>query len=200
MKILIACEFSGIVRDAFINRGHDAISCDLLPTEKPGPHYQGDVFDIINDGFDLIIAHPPCTYLCNGGANWLNRDPKWRPEREKAFDFFMKLMNSDIPKIAIENPIGHINTRFRKPDQIIRPWMFGHEYKKDICLWLKNLPKLNPTNIINPPYKKLDFWSDKRNIDGKSLKSITFQGIADAMSIQWAGDIILRNYPVKDIG
>lgn len=186
MRILVACEFSGIVRDAFIKQGHDAISCDLLPSDKSGPHYQGDVFDIIDDGFDLMIAHPPCTYLCNGGANWLNRDPKWRPEREKAYEFFMKLMESNIEKIAIENPIGHINTRYRKPDQIIRPSMFGHEYKKDICLWLKNLPKLVPTKEIKADLKKLDFWSDKRNPNGRSLKSITFQGIADAMAEQWS--------------
>lgn len=185
MKILIACEFSGIVREAFKEKGHDAWSCDLLPSEIYGKHYQGDVFDIINNGFDMMIAFPPCTYLCNGGANWLNRREGWRENREKAVDFFMCLNNAQIDKIAIENPIGYMSTRYRKPDQIIKPFMFGHEYKKDVCLWNKNLPLLKSTKLIAPPYKKLDFWSDKRHKDGKSLKSITFQGIADAMAEQW---------------
>lgn len=188
MKILIACEFSGVVRDAFILKGHDAISCDLLPSDSDlGPHYQGDVFDIINDGFDMMIAHPPCTYICNGGNNWLNRRPdlKWRENRELSAQFFMKLINAKIDKIAVENPIGCMSSKYRKPDQIIHPFMFGEPFRKDTCLWLKGLPKLIETEFLFPPYKKLDFWSDKRNPDGRSLKSITYKGIANAMAEQW---------------
>jgi len=186
MNVLVACEFSGVVREAFKAKGHNAWSCDLLPTDIPGAHLKMDAIAAMSMiDFDLMIAHPPCTYLCNGGANWLNRRPEWRPGREKAAEFFMSLMNGPINKIAIENPIGHMSTRYRKPDQIVRPFMFGHEYNKDICLWLKNLPKLEPTGHIKPPYKKLDFWSNKRHKDGKSLKSVTFQGVANAMAEQW---------------
>ena len=187
MKVLVACEFSGIVRDAFIKRGHDAWSCDLLPTERPGPHVKGDVIKILDGGWDLMIAHPPCTYICNGGNNWLNRRPdlKWRENRQISADFFMKFVNAPIDKICIENPIGYMSTFYRKPDQIIHPYMFGHEFRKDTCLWLKNLPKLIPTLFIPPPYKKKDYWSTERNKNGKSLKSITYQGIANAMAEQW---------------
>ena len=187
MKVLVACEFSGTVRDAFTAMGHYALSCDLLPSDKPGEHYQGDVRDILSDGWDLMIAHPPCTYLCNGGNNWLNRRPdlKWRENREVAFGFFMELINAPIEKICVENPIGCISTKYRKPDQIIHPWMFGHDVRKDTCLWLKNLPKLEPTDIVDPPYRKIDYWSTKRNPDGRSLKSITYSGIAEAMAAQW---------------
>jgi hypothetical protein len=195
MKVLIACEFSGRVRDAFIKLGHDAISCDLIKCDTPGPHYVGDVFDIINNGFDMMIAHPPCTWLCQ--AMRTNAARKDRPQisscyienRDRALGFVLKLYNCNIPKVAIENPIGYINQKFRKPDQLIRPYMFGHPYSKDVCLWLKNMPPLLPTGWILPPYKTLDFWSSARNPDGRSLKSITFQGIADAMAIQWGGDI-----------
>jgi len=188
LRVLIACEFSGIVRDAFIEQGHDAVSCDLLPTDSPGPHYQGDVFDIIDDGWDLMVAHPPCTYICNGGMNWLNRRPEWRFRRELAVGFFMALIEAPIEKIAVENPIGHMSTRYRKPDQIIHPWMFGHPYKKDTCLWLKNLHNLQPTCIVEDfDLKKLDFWSTDRNPNGRSLKSITYHGIAQAMAEQWSG-------------
>lgn len=189
MKVLIACEYSGRVRDAFMKNGHDVMSCDLLSTDLPGPHYQGDIFDIIDNGWDMMIAFPPCTYLCNGGQANITRRPhlNWAAGRDIGSAFFMKLVNSDIKKIALENPIGVMSSRYRKPDQIIRPFMFGHEYNKDICLWLKNLPKLVPTKHIDPPYKKLDFWSTKRNPGGRSLKSITFQGVADAMAEQWGG-------------
>ena len=190
MKVLVACEFSGIVREAFAKRGHDAWSCDLLPTEIPSDnHIQGDVINVMGKiwGWDLMIAHPPCKYICNGDNNWLNRRPDldWRGNREIGAAFFMQFINAPINKIAVENPIGCMSSRYRKPDQITRPWWFGHEYNKDVCLWLKNLPPLKKTNIIQPPYKKLDFWSSKRNPDGKSLKSITFQGIANAMATQW---------------
>lgn len=186
MKVLVACEFSGIVRDAFIAKGHDAWSCDLLQTERPGPHIKGDVLKVLDDGWDLMIAHPPCKYICNGGNNWLNRRPdlKWRENRELGAEFFMQFVNAPILKIAIENPIGCMSSKYRKPDQIIHPWMFGHEYRKDTCLWLKNLPKLIPTKITNGR-KKLDFWSTERHKDGKDRKAITFQGIAAAMADQW---------------
>jgi len=190
MRVLVACEFSGTVRDAFRQCGHTAVSADILPSKKPGEHYQGDVRDILSDGWDLMIAHPPCTYLCNGGNNWLNRRPdlNWRENREVAFGFFMELINAPIEKICVENPIGCISTKYRKPDQIIHPWMFGHDVRKDTCLWLKNLPKLEPTDIVDPPYRKIDYWSTKRNPDGYSLKSITYSGIAEAMAIQWGNE------------
>jgi hypothetical protein len=193
MRVLVACEFSGVVREAFRKRGHDAWSCDLLPARDGSDyHFQEDVFEVIKkQSWDLMIAHPPCTWLC--AAMRTNAARKDRPhvtsifeeERKKAFDFVLSLYNSDIEKVVIENPIGYLNGNWRKPDQIIRPWMFGHEYNKDVCLWLKNLPKLTPTNIVEGPYKKLDFWSNKRNPDGYSLKSVTFQGIAEALAQQY---------------
>ncbi len=187
MKVLIACEFSGIVRDAFIEQGHDAVSCDFLKNDNTrSAHIQGDILEVLDYGWDMMIAFPPCTYLCNGGTNWLNRKPEWRPNRELAAEFFMALVNAPIEKIAVENPIGCMNTRYRKPDQVLRAWMFGHPYTKDICLWLKNLPELQPTSIVEKPHKKLDFWSDKRNPNGRSLKSVTFLGVADAMAKQWS--------------
>ena len=153
MKVLVACEYSGRVRDAFIRGGHEAMSCDMLPTERDGPHYQGDVFDIINDGWDLMIAHPPCTYLSVSGLHWNTRgvivDGKPRAEHtEDALRFVQRLMDVDIPSIAIENPVSCISSRIRKPDQIIQPWMFGEDASKSTCLWLKGLPLLKPTNIV----------------------------------------------------
>ena len=187
MKVLVACEFSGIVRDAFIAKGHDAMSCDLLPSDRPGKHYQGNIDDMLCYSWDVILAFPPCKYICNGGNNWLNRRPdlKWRENRDLAAKFFMKFVNAPAEKIAIENPIGYMNTFYRKPDYIERPFNHGHPYNKDICLWLKGLPKLVPTRFIPPPYKKLDFWSTERHKDGRDIKAITFQGIADAMAEQW---------------
>jgi|TARA_R110001606_G_scaffold369596_1_gene525717 hypothetical protein len=192
MKILIACEFSGTVRRAFAKKGHDVTSCDLLPSDDNSKdHYQGDVFDLLNNNkYDLMIAHPPCKYICLGGNNWLNRRPdlNWRGNRKLSANFFMKLINSDVPKIAVENPIGCMSTMYRKPDQIVHPYWFGSAFRKDTCLWLKGLPKLVATDFIEKPergYKKFDVWSTKRNPDGRSLKSITYQGIADAMANQW---------------
>jgi hypothetical protein len=192
MRVLVACEFSGVVRDAFTKRGHEAWSCDLLPSDRPGNHIQGDVIPVLNQGWDLMIAHPPCTWLCQ--AMRTNAARKDRPtvsavfldERKKSFDFVMSLFNaSSIPKVCIENPVGFLNQKWRKPNQIIRPFMFDHPYAKDICLWLRGLPPLFSTVTRCPPYKKLDFWSSNRNPNGRSLKSITFQGIADAMAAQW---------------
>lgn len=186
MRVLVACEFSGIVRDAFRARGHDAWSCDLLPTDIPGQHIQDDVLRHLDDGWDMMIAHPPCKYLCAGGNNWLNRRPDlaWKENREEAIKFFMRFVTANIPKIAVENPIGCLSSRYRKPDQIIHPWMFNHDYRKDTCLWLKGLPPLICT-VITTGRKKLDFWSTERHKNGRDRKAITFSGIANAMAQQW---------------
>ena len=188
MRVLIACEFSQVVCKAFRDKGHEAYSCDILPTEgNPDWHIQDDVLKHLDDGWDLMIAHPPCKYLCNGGNNWLNRRPDlaWRENRELGAQFFMEFINAPIYKIAVENPIGCMSSKYRKPNQIVNPWMFGHGIRKDTCFWLKNLLPLVPTFILPPPYKKIDYWSDKRNPGGKSLKSITSLGIAQAMADQW---------------
>ena len=189
MKVLVACEFSGIVRDAFIARGHDAMSCDLLPTEKPGPHYQGDVFDIINDGWDMMIAHPPCTHLAVSGARWFAEK---KMEQETALDFVRKLLASPPPKIALENPISIISSRIRKPDQVIQPWMFGHGETKATCLWLKGLPKLCPTHMKNDLFASPEPKEREARIhklppgpDRWKERSRTFTGIAQAMADQW---------------
>lgn len=152
MTVLIACEFSGIVREAFRKRGHDAWSCDVLETEIPGQHIQGDVLAVLGDGWDLMIAHPPCTHLAVSGARWFHEK---RREQEDAVEFFMALINAPIPRIAVENPVSVMSTRYRKPDQIIQPWMFGHGETKATCLWLKGLPALKPTNIVAPEWAVL---------------------------------------------
>jgi site-specific DNA-cytosine methylase len=180
MKVLIACEFSGTVRDAFLARGHDAISCDLLPTESPGPHYQGDVMDIINDGFDLMIAHPPCTHLAVSGARWFKDK---LTEQAEALEFVRKLLSAPIPRIALENPISIISSRIRKPDQIIQPWQFGHGETKATCLWLKNLPLLTPTNIVEGREAKVHKMPP--GPDRWKLRSKTYAGIGKAMAEQW---------------
>jgi len=148
MRVLIACEYSGRVRDAFLANGHDAMSCDLLPTEVPGPHYQGSVTDVINDGWDLMICHPPCTYLAVSGMHWTTRGLRDPSLTEDALAFVQLLMDAPIARIALENPISIISSRIRKPDQIIQPWMFGEDASKSTCLWLKGLPLLKPTNIV----------------------------------------------------
>lgn len=194
MKILISCEFSGIVREAFKAKGHDAWSCDLLPTEIPGNHIQGDVLGILNDEWDLMIAHPPCTYLTVSANKWLKDQPprksgalvgeERRNAREGAIQFFLRLWNANIPKIAIENPIGCMSSVFRKPDQVLQPWMFGHGETKATCLWLKNLPLLQPTHIVEGREQKLHYLS--RTPDRWKKRSRTYQGIADAMASQWS--------------
>lgn len=196
MKVLVACEFSGIVREAFRAKGHDAWSCDILPSEDNSKyHIQDDVLNHLDEVWDLMIAHPPCTYLCNGSLNWINKQPERKDKMKKALEFFKKLIDSDIEKTAIENPIGKLSTLYRKPDQIVHAFDFGHPYTKDVCLWLKNLPKLIPTKKINPPYKTFDFWSSKRYTkNGGYKKSITFQGIAVAMAKQWTNPITLENF------
>ena len=189
MKVLIACEYSGAVRDAFINNGHDAMSCDLLPTDVPGNHYHGDVFDVINDGWDLMIAHPPCTHLAVSGARWFKDKVK---EQAESLEFVRRLMDAPIDKIAIENPISIISSRIRKPEQIIQPWMFGHPEAKATCLWLKGLPTLSATDVLTKP--ECGYWSNQtpsgQNKLGPSKdrwkeRSKTYQGIADAMANQW---------------
>ena len=180
MRVLIACEYSGTVRDAFIAIGHDAITCDLLDTDVPGPHYKGDVYDILHDGWDLMIAHPPCTHLAVSGARWFKDK---QVEQAEALDFVRLLLDAPIPKIALENPISIISSRIRKPDQIIQPWQFGHGETKATCLWLKNLPKLQPTNIVDgrePRIHKLPPSPDRWKIRSK-----TYDGIAKAMAQQW---------------
>lgn len=152
MRVLVACEYSGVVRDAFLARGHDAMSCDLLPTESPGPHYRGDVRDVLADGWDLMVAHPPCTYLCSSGLHWNTRRPERAALTEDALTFVRLLLAAPIERIALENPVGCISTRVRKPDQTIQPWQFGHDASKATCLWLKNLPMLRPTKIVEPHY------------------------------------------------
>jgi site-specific DNA-cytosine methylase len=180
MRVLIACEFSGIVRDAFTARGHFAVSCDLLPTERPGRHYPGDVFQIIDQPWDLMIAHPPCTHLAVSGARWFKEKQR---EQAEALEFVRALLTAPIPRIALENPISIISSRIRKPDQIIQPWMFGHGETKATCLWLKNLPKLEPTNIVSGREPRVHHASP--GPDRWKERSRTLQGIADAMADQW---------------
>ena len=182
MKVLVACEFSGIVRDAFIKRGHDAISCDLLPTERPGPHIQGDVLPIVDQGYDMMLAFPPCTHLCVSGARW------WKgKEREQieALWFVFALLNAPIPRIAIENPIGKISTAIRKPDQIIQPWMFGHGETKATCLWLEGLPRLESTDMVDGREARIHKMPPGPNRSRD--RSRTYPGIAAAMARQWGG-------------
>lgn len=182
MKILVACEYSGAVRDAFIRLGHYAVSCDLLPTDVPGHHYQGDVFDIINDGWDMMIAFPPCTHLCSSGARHF---PAKRADgrQQQAIDFFMALAKAPIPKKAIENPVGIMSNIWRKPDQIIQPWQFGHGETKATCIWLEGLPPLDPTDIVSG--RKARIHRLPPSADRWKLRSATFPGIAQAMGYQW---------------
>lgn len=197
MRVLVACEFSGTVREAFRKRGHDAWPCDLLPAEdKSYYHIQGDVFDraIYYDGWgswDLMIAHPPCTYLASSGLHWNKRIPGRDKKTEEAFHFVLTLSQTYIPRVAIENPIGCLSTKWRKPDQIIQPWMFGEDASKSTCLWLKGLPKLTPTNIIKKERYANQTASGQNKLppspDRWKLRSVTYKGIAEAMAEQWGG-------------
>jgi hypothetical protein len=194
MKVLVACEYSGAVRDAFIRAGHNAMSCDLLPTDAPGPHYQGDVTDILKDGWDLMVAHPPCTYLSVSGMHWTTRGLRDPQLTEDALAFVRLLMAAPIPRIAIENPVSVISSRIRKPDQIIQPWWFGHDASKKTCLWLKNLPPLKPTDMLpgDAKTRRANQTASGQNKlppskDRWKLRSATYQGIADAMAAQWGG-------------
>jgi hypothetical protein len=195
VKVLVACEYSGTVRDAFLARGHDAMSCDLLPTDAPGPHYQGDVFDVIGDGWDLMIAHPPCTYLSVSGLHWNKRVPGRAAKTEDALNFVWRLMNAPIARIAVENPVSCISSRIRKPDQIVQPHEYGHDASKATCLWLFDLPKLVPTQRVEPRIvdgkarwgNQTDSGQNKLapSADRWKLRSTTFSGIAAAMAAQW---------------
>jgi hypothetical protein len=189
----VACEFSGAVRDAFAARGHDAWSCDLLPTETPGQHIQGDVIGVLGDGWDLMVAHPPCTYLSVSGLHWNKRRPGRAEMTEDALAFVRRLMDAPIPCIAIENPVGCISTRIRRPDQVIHPWQFGHDASKATCLWLKGLPLLVPTNELpgGRRARRSNQTSSGQNRlapspDRWKLRSLTYPGIAKAMSEQWS--------------
>lgn len=179
MKVLVACEYSGIVRDAFIAKGHDAISCDLLPSEVGGPHYQGDVTNILHNEWDLIIAHPPCTHLTVSGARWFPE--KIRDGRQKsAIDFFLLFTKLNCAKVVIENPIGIMSSVYRKPDQYINPWEYGHGETKKTCLWLKGVPKLKPTNIVEGRDNRIHrLWGRGHE------RSKTYEGWAIAMADQW---------------
>lgn len=182
MRVLIACEYSGRVRDAFIANGHDAMSCDLLPTDVPGPHYQGDVREVLGDSWDLMIAHPPCTHLAVSGARHFAAK-KADGRQQDAIDFFLMLARSTIPRIAIENPVCIISSIWRKPDQVIQPWQFGHGETKATCLWLKNLPHLVPTNIVDGREPRIHHMPPSD--DRWKLRSETYLGIAQAMADQW---------------
>jgi len=197
LKVLVACEYSGTVRDAFAELGHHAMSCDILPTDRPGNHYIGDVRNLLNDGWDLMICHPPCTYLSVSGIHWNNRGRGWE-ETEKALDFVRLLLGANIPRIALENPISIISSKIRKPDQIIQPHQYGHDASKATCLWLKNLPKLRPTENVPPrTFNGRLRWANQTNSGQNKLapskdrwkrRSTTYRGIADAMAMQWGGD------------
>ena len=192
-RILIACEYSGAVRDAFRARGFDAISCDILPSETEGPHIQGDVRDVLGDGWSLMIAFPPCTHLAVSGARWFKHK---QTEQAEALEFVRMLLDAPVPHIALENPVSIISSRVRKPDQTIQPWQFGHGEVKRTCLWLKNLPPLRPTQIVEGREARVhrmppgpDRWKER---------SRTFQGIADAMADQWGAFLSGRDLPLMD--
>lgn len=197
MRVLVACEYSGTVRDAFIAAGHDAMSCDLLPTDKPGPHYCGDVRDVIGQGWDLMVCHPPCTYLSVSGMHWTARGLRDPALTEEALDFVRLLMGAPVQRIALENPVSVISSRIRKPDQVVNPYQFGHDASKKTCLWLKGLPTLRPTNFVEP--RMVDGkprWGNQTDTgqnrlspgpDRWKVRSTTYAGIAAAMANQWGG-------------
>jgi len=197
LRILVGCESSGVVRNAFAAVGHDSWSCDILPSD--GNHIQGDLLTIIDDGWDMLIAHPPCTYLCSSGMHWTTRglrDPKLT---EDALEFVQALMNTDIPRVAIENPVGCISTRIRKPDQYIQPYQFGEDASKKTGLWLKGLPKLFPTGYVSPRMvRNKPRWANQTDSGQNRLppsadrwqkRSQTYAGIAYAMAGQWGSNL-----------
>lgn len=195
MRVLVACEFSGIVRDAFRAKGHDAVSCDLLPSERPGPHIQGDVLEHLEDGWDLMVAHPPCRYLASSGARWFKDNVYLQ---KLAIEFVEDLYWSDIEHIAIENPVSVLSTKFRKPNQIIQPWQFGHGETKATCFWLKNLPKLKPTNIVSG--RKPRVHHESPGPERWKNRSRTYQGIADAMADQWGILEVVKQPEMRSLG
>jgi hypothetical protein len=183
MKVLVACEFSGIVREAFRKKGHNAWSCDFLPSEIPGPHLQGDVREVFNKGWDLMIAHPPCTYLALAGLRWAVGNPERQDKEDQALGFVLRLLGADVPKIALENPVGIITRHIRKWDQMIHPWQFGEPEEKKTCLWLKGLPLLEPTKIMSEREQKC--FKMPPSSDRWKKRSRTYPGIALAMADQW---------------
>ena len=186
MKVLVACEYSGIVRDAFSAKGHDAWSCDILPTESKGNHLQGDVLEHLDKGWDIMIAHPPCTHLAVSGARWFTEGKKSWSLQEDALDFVRKLLEAPINKIALENPISVISTKIKKPTQIIQPYQFGHGERKSICLWLNNLPKLKATDNVDGREQRI--WKMAPSKNRSKLRSLFYTGIAKAMADQWGSD------------
>ena len=204
IKVLVACEFSGRVREAFRKRGFDAWSCDLLPAEDGSKyHIQGDVKEILDDGWDLMIAHPPCTYLANSGVRWLHERPERWKELKKATDFFRTLLNAPIPHIAVENPIPHryaVQLIGRKYDQIIQPYQFGEPYSKATCFWLKNLPKLKHTKIIPKSKVIQQVWKEPPHEDRWKNRSRTYVGVAEAMAEQWGGYVRKLKVEMKNEG
>ena len=184
MRVLVGCEFSGTVRDAFLRRGHDAWSCDLLPCESGGPHLQGDVRDVLGDNWELAIFHPPCTHLCSSGARWFGKKLR---EQAESLEFVRRLLDAPIAKMALENPVGIISTRIRKPDQIIQPWQFGHGETKATCLWLRGLPLLVPTRIVDGREPRIHRM--RPGADRWKNRSRTYAGIASAMAGQWTAAI-----------
>ncbi len=180
-RVLVACEYSGEVRDAFIRRGYAAVSCDIIPSESEGPHIQGNVIDCLCDGWDMMIAFPPCTHLCASGSRWW---PAKVAEQADSLEFVRALMEAPIPKIAIENPVGRINTVIRRPDQIIQPWQFGHAEIKTTCLWLKGLPTLEPSDVVTSERVQRCWKMPPSATRGKD-RSRTYRGIAEAMAAQW---------------
>jgi len=197
VRVLVACEYSGRVRDAFRGLGHEAMSCDLLPTDAPGPHHQGDVFDVIDDGWDLMVAHPPCTYLCNSGVRWLSTDITRWPRMIDGAVFFRRLLDSPIPRVAVENPVMHGHAAKiigRRQAQIVQPWMFGHTETKATGLWLRGLPPLLATEDVKAAMLALPYGERAKvhhaspGPDRWKLRSTTYAGIAEAMAEQWGGD------------
>lgn len=184
MRVLVACEYSGRVRNAFAEMGHDAMSCDLLETEVPGNHYQGSILDVLHDGWDLMIAHPPCTDLAVSGARYF-AEKIADGRQQRALDFVRMLLDAPIGKIALENPISVISSKIRKPDQIIQPWQFGHGETKATCLWLKGLPKLVPTDVVDG--RKPRIFNMPPSPNRWKERSRTYEGIAKAMAEQWGG-------------
>jgi hypothetical protein len=187
MKWLIACEYSGIVRDAIIARGHEAVSCDLLDTERPGPHYKGNVFDIIDRGWDGMIAHPPCTYLCNSGVRWLHTQPGRWGKMEDAAEFFARLLHAPIPMVGVENPVMHKHAKrlLRQQDFTVQPWQFGDDFKKRTCFWTRGLPRLVPTSTLDGSTAKPACHRESPGPNRWKNRSRTYQGIADAIADQW---------------
>ena len=197
MKVLIACEYSGIVRDAFAAKGHDVWSCDILPTESPGNHFQGDVLEHLDKGWDMMIAHPPCTHLAVSGARWFTEGKKPWSLQEEALDFVRKLLDAPINKIALENPVSVISTKIKKPNQIIQPFEYGHDVTKRTCLWLKNLRNLKPAKIVKPDIvlvngkkmSRMHYESFKLPSKERSkVRSKFYTGIAKAMANQWGSN------------